>query len=90
VDAHDRDVIRTGVLLDDLVRDPHQGAAKIVAIEHDLLKVFFQNAPLPGLSDRVKGTDGTSLPAASPEPGKGASSFPQCARRLVKTWDRVG
>ena len=39
-----------GVLLDDLVRDPHERAAQIVAVEDDPLGLSFHCAPLPGLS----------------------------------------
>jgi hypothetical protein len=37
VDADQRQALGPGVLLDDLVRDPHQRAAQVVAVEHDLL-----------------------------------------------------
>jgi hypothetical protein len=37
VDSHQRDLVRPRVLLDDLVCDPHQGAAQIVAVEDDLV-----------------------------------------------------
>jgi hypothetical protein len=37
VDADQCQARGPGVLLDDLVRDPHQGAAQVVTVEHDLL-----------------------------------------------------
>jgi hypothetical protein len=37
MDAHQGDRPGAGVLLDDLVRDPQQGAAQLVAIEDDRL-----------------------------------------------------
>jgi hypothetical protein len=50
VDADQSDGVRPRVLLDDLVRDPHQRAAYLVAIEHDPLRVGCHHAPLPGLA----------------------------------------
>ena len=41
--------LRSRVLLDDLVRDPDQGAAQIVAVEHHPVGALV-TAPLPGLS----------------------------------------
>ena len=54
VDPDQRDTLIAGVLLDDLVRDPHQGAAQIVAVEDDLLA---HTRPFLASLDRVKGTD---------------------------------
>ena len=50
VDADQRHAVRRGVLLDDLVRDAHQCAAQIVAVEDDPVRIAAQNSPLPGLS----------------------------------------
>ena len=50
VDPDQRQRLRAGVLLDDLVRDPHERAAQIVAVEDDLLGLVPSYAPLPGLS----------------------------------------
>ena len=46
-----------GILLDDLVRDPHQGAAEIVAVEDDPFGLVFHARPFLASLDRVKGTD---------------------------------
>ena len=55
----------SGVLLDDLVRDPHERAAQIVAIEDNPFGLVFHYArPFLASLDRVKGTDATSLAAA--------------------------
>ena len=51
VDPDQRDGrLGAGVLLDDLVRDPHERAAQIVAIEDNPVRAGFACAPLPGLS----------------------------------------
>ena len=69
VDADERErPRRAGVLLDDLVRDPHQRAAQIVAVEDDLLGWFSHARPFLASLDRVKGTDATSLAAAPAAP----------------------
>ena len=47
MDADQRDLV-VGVLLDDLMGDPHQGAAHVVMVEDDL--VLLQSESLPGLS----------------------------------------
>ena len=47
MDAHDRQAVVLGVLLDDLVSDPHERAAHVVAVEDDLLAV---HRLLPGLT----------------------------------------
>jgi hypothetical protein len=65
VDADQSDGVRPRVLLDDLVRDPHQRAAYLVAIEHDPLWVSHTRPFLASL-DRVKGTDAASLAAVAP------------------------
>ena len=49
VDADQGDAIRARVLLDDLVGDPHQCAAQVVAVQDDLV-ISAQLLPLPGLS----------------------------------------
>ena len=43
-------LLGAGVLLDDLVSDPHQRAAQIVAVEDDLVVWRSCYSPLPGLS----------------------------------------
>jgi len=48
VNADQRE-LTAGVLLDDLVRDAHQGPADVVAVEDDLLSVG-DPVPLLGLS----------------------------------------
>jgi hypothetical protein len=50
VDAHQGGGLAARVSLDDLVCDPHQGAAQLVAIEDDLLVSGDLLSPLPGLS----------------------------------------
>jgi hypothetical protein len=55
VDADDRERLR-GVLLNDLVCDPHQRAPQILAIEDDLL-LGTHSRPFLASLDRVKGTD---------------------------------
>ena len=50
VDADQGELLAAGVLLDDLVRDPHQRAAQVVSVEDDLLRGLPLCVPLPGLS----------------------------------------
>ena len=64
VDADQRDRLRLGVLLDDLVRDPHERAAQIVPIEDNPLGLVFHARPFLASLDRVKGTDASSLAPA--------------------------
>ena len=69
VDADEGDGLGAGVLLDDLVRDPHQRAAQIVAIEHDPVgRVGLHTRPFLASLDRVKGTDAASLAGAAARP----------------------
>ncbi len=55
VDADDRECLG-GVLLDDLVRNPHQRAAQIITVEYDLFR-FVLTRPFLVSQDLVKGTD---------------------------------
>ena len=79
VDADQREPSRRRVLLDDLVRDPHQRAAQIVAVEDDLRLPF--SRPFLASLDRVKGTDAASLAAAR---GPGPRRV-----RAIATWPEV-
>ena len=65
VDADQRETIGTRVLLDDLVGDPHQGAAQIVTVEDDLVLAAHTRPFLASL-DRVKGTDAASSRSSRP------------------------
>jgi hypothetical protein len=70
VDADDRYRFR-GVLLHDLVRNPHQRAAQVLSVEDDLLRVT-HSRPFLVSPDRVKGTD-----VAETSRGSGARRWPE-------------
>ena len=72
-----------GVLLDDLVRDPHERAAQIVAVEYDPVRACQQTRPFLASLDRVKGTDRAKLSGGGVDPARAAgprTAKPQSGR----------
>jgi hypothetical protein len=73
------------VLLHDLVRDPHEGAAQVVAVEdHPVGRLVLHARPFLASLDRVKGTDAASLAAASARSARRQPTFrASCVMILV-------
>ena len=63
MNAHERNRFGAAVFLDDLVRDTHERATQVVAIEDYL----FPTRPFLASLDLVKGTDAASVPAVCDE-----------------------
>jgi len=61
MDADQRQRARSGIFLDDLVRDPHQSATHVVTIENDLFGLVCHSRSFLASRDRVKGTDAASV-----------------------------
>ena len=66
VDADERDGA-VGVLLDDLVGDPHERAAHVIAVEDD--RRGFQLCSFLASRDRVKGAGGVLARSVAAPPG---------------------